>query len=438
MKNMSLLLLLILCLSSVPGIAATLTLDDCIQIAVKNSPEIAAHEHMLRAEQFGIAAAKSEKKASLFLKGDAAGTDQPVMSFMSSLNRERFNIGSMADANNPDITGWFTTRVVASYTLADGGAASSRIEAARLSHESAVSTRDQTFNDVHYRVTKAYLGVLLSQEYLRAAQAGRSAAEAHAASARTRLSAGTTVKSDMLSAEVRLAELREMELSAAGNLSLAKAALMFETGSRQDLEFTPAQDSLVITPADLSLDEMITAALSRRPDLKKMRILLRQRENGVSTARSLSKPSTNAFAEYRIDGDSPVRPTGGGWMAGIGVSFPVIDGGRARSTVYAAEQVQLATEKKLAHMSQMIELEVRQAFMEMTTARERVNVGQSTIEQATEALRIVENRYSTGLATIDETLSLEVALTQARMRYATAVHDYLLATAKLKHAANVR
>ncbi len=414
-----------------------LSLEECLTTAYKNSPELKSRGEMLAAEKFGLSAVRSAKLPTVNLTSEAARSDQPVMAFMSSLNREKFDIASMSNANSPDDTGWFTTRLTVNYPLASGGMIPARIKMAASSIDMAGLAIEQSRRDIQLRVTKAYLDVLLATENLKVAAAGRKAAEATLSAARSRLDAGTTVKSDLLAADVRLGELREIELNAESNLAIAKAALMFETGSPQDMDFSLDHAPMLYVPFEFDQSKMIHSAQDNRVEIRKLKLSAMQKNHEAAIARAASRPAVNSFAEYRLDGASPLTPTGGGWIAGVGVSVPLYDGGRSRKTVAANNSAGGAVERQIIFMQQSVELEVRRAAYDLATAAERIKVARAAVDQANEALRIVENRYLTGLATIVETLNLEVALTQAGMREAAALHDYALSVARLKYASGM-
>jgi outer membrane protein TolC len=57
------------------------------------------------------------------------------------------------------------------------------------------------------------------------------------------------------------------------------------------------------------------------------------------------------------------------------------------------------------------------------------------VGQAEESLRIVKNRYDSGLFTITDLLDAEAAVRQSRMNHLKSLHDYQAAAARLALAA---
>jgi outer membrane protein TolC len=82
-------------------------------------------------------------------------------------------------------------------------------------------------------------------------------------------------------------------------------------------------------------------------------------------------------------------------------------------------------------LASAIGLEVRDAFLALKTARERLAVAQTAVGQAEESLRIVQDRYDAGLTTIVELLDSETALTAARTNLTRARYEASVGQARL-------
>jgi len=61
-----------------------------------------------------------------------------------------------------------------------------------------------------------------------------------------------------------------------------------------------------------------------------------------------------------------------------------------------------------------VKLQVREAFQNLTTAQQRVEVSRQAQSESEESLRIIQNRYAVGLATITDLLQVETAHTRRR------------------------
>ena len=96
-------------------------------------------------------------------------------------------------------------------------------------------------------------------------------------------------------------------------------------------------------------------------------------------------------------------------MAGIGVQWAMFDGGQSRKRAAALDRNRRATEQQRADAASQIELQVRQAWLGIDEARQRVEVNARAAEQAEENLRIARERYTAGLGTQTQLLGGGVA-----------------------------
>ena len=64
-------------------------------------------------------------------------------------------------------------------------------------------------------------------------------------------------------------------------------------------------------------------------------------------------------------------------------------------------------------MASSVRLQVREAYLNLATAQKRLKVVKDATSLAVESLRITQNRYETGLATMTDLLRVETAKTAA-------------------------
>ena len=81
-----------------------------------------------------------------------------------------------------------------------------------------------------------------------------------------------------------------------------------------------------------------------------------------------------------------------------------------------------------------MEVEVKQAFLELRQAEETIESQEENVGAASEMVKLAEERYRNGLATNLEYLDTELALTRARTNHLKAIADYLDAWTALQNA----
>jgi outer membrane protein TolC len=88
-------------------------------------------------------------------------------------------------------------------------------------------------------------------------------------------------------------------------------------------------------------------------------------------------------------------------------------------------------------LTQGVEVQTREAYLSAQSAWQRISVAEHAVTQSEEGLRIVMNRYQSGLLTIVDLLDAQVADQQARTLHFKALHDYKVARIKLAAAAGI-
>jgi outer membrane protein TolC len=94
----------------------------------------------------------------------------------------------------------------------------------------------------------------------------------------------------------------------------------------------------------------------------------------------------------------------------------------------------IAARQRLAEFDSVVALEVRQRVLEIDSGRAAVAASADAVRAATEARRVVVERYRAGVITQTEVLDAEVALLQAELDRTRAMAGVKLAEARLNRA----
>lgn len=416
--------------------AKGLTLTQAIEIALEKSPLLQAARHQVEAAVAGVDRARAGFFPKLDLGESFTRADNPVFAFSSKLNQGRF---TQADfdvnrLNNPEATSNFRTNLSFAQPIYTGGKVSIGFEQAKLNRAATVQGFDRTRQEVIFQVARAYYRVLLAQADLEVVRSAIQAAEANLNLARARFEAGLVVESDVLSADVRLASLKEQEIIAQNQLILAQAALNDVMGLPLDEPFE-IRDRLIQRPARSErLEELERLALTRRPDYQRLGFEERASERGIALARAEFLPTLRATATYELNHLSFAANGQDSWFVGVIFQWNLFNGFGDRAKVAEARAGFKRIQATRAGMASRIRLEVKDAFLKLKAAEERIGVAKGAVTQAEESLRIVKDRYEVGLTSIVDLLANESALTQARGNLTLALYDYNVGLANLELA----
>ncbi len=416
-----------------------LTLPLAVEIALRTNP-------LMRATAAGrqIADAQAlEARAGRFPLVQLSETwingNNPVFVFGSLLEQGRFGQRNfdLRLLNNPDPLNNFRFGVTIKAPLFDGRQTSTRVAVAKLNQKQADRQTDQMAQRIRFEALEAYYGVLLAQMKKEVADEAVKLAEADVKRSGDRVETGMTVSSDLLSAEAQLAEFHQQQIQAAGEVVIARAALNTALGLPVDAPQNVSGRLVAKTFDVAGQEELMRTAIDHRPDYSRAALSGDSRREQWKGARGEFLPRVDVFANAGVSANKWIYDGSGDYLIGASVTFNLFDAGRKARIAQARAAAELAASEQ-EHLANQIRLEVVRAYQEYVSARERLLVAERVIGHATEALRIVQDRYHEGLTTITEVLRAETALVRARLNLLAARYDHyvgyanvLLATGRL-------
>jgi len=225
-----------LTVSQVPSAPQALTLQQAVQIALEKNPTAQAADAYAQAVEQGISVAQARRYPRLDFSETFTRGNNPVFVFGSLLTQHQFTASNfdLGLLNTPAPLDNFRTQFAATLPLYDAGQTSRRVKDARLDAQSASAARSRTRQEIIFDVVQAYLNELLARENVEVAKATVEQTKADLARARTRQEQGLVVASDVLSAQVQLAQSQEELLRAENAVEMSHAALNVAMGLAED------------------------------------------------------------------------------------------------------------------------------------------------------------------------------------------------------------
>ena len=118
--------------------------------------------------------------------------------------------------------------------------------------------------------------------------------------------------------------------------------------------------------------------------------------------------------------------------AALTASWRLFDGGRARAEYRRSKQAADESRFNFARTRDQIRLEVEQSFYNLRTAIQSIDTASSEVLSSRETLRLSQLRVQAGVSTQREVVDSQRDLTQAEIRYASAIRDYNTSLAQLQ------
>jgi outer membrane protein TolC len=401
----------------------TIDLKTAIGFALENNFAIRQARERIR-EQEGVVL---EVKSRAIPNVGAGGTFQ--------LNEKEIS------AYNPATDRGWTLSVTASQALFAGGGIRASVRSAEYVQEAAILDLKSVINSALLGVRTSYYQVLLARERITVQEDNLRLLEQQLKTTTDRFEAGTISGFEKLRAEVAVANAKTPLISARNDYRLAIEGL------RQSLGLSPrpgaaadkAPDvvgNLEFAPSNFELQSAFESARANRPDLQRLAKLLSASEQGITAARAGYFPTLEAVGGYQLrSGQSnPFQNSRDGVFVGLQSNWAIFDGRATRGRVVQARSIVEQNRLNLTERELTAEIDVRRAFSSWQEAKELVDASRKVVEQAEEAVRLANARYSAGTGTQLDVLQAQVDLTTARSNQVQAYYNYNVSIATIRQA----
>jgi outer membrane protein TolC len=429
-----LLLLAAFGFSATAALAQTrLTLDEAMSRARKDTPDAQALSAGLDAAASRIRRAQSGFWPQVDVSESVQRGNQPVFVFGSLLSQRRFTAANFAlpALNDPDPVTNTRTAVALQQRVFDAGLTRLGVEAAALDRDLATATSEAARQDLALRAAQAFVRVLQNEATVQATAAAVTAAESDRERARARRDVGLVTEADVLAVEVHLADMRQRQVAAAGDLAAAHLELAEAVGLPLTTSLVPVRPASPSAPAEP--DVVVREALTSHPWLRQVDIGLQLADNGRRSARASLFPSVGVQAGWELNG-ATLGTQQSSWVVGAEVRVNVFRGFADTARMAEARHAHVRAAAERTRVERRIEVEVRAALAQLAAARARREAGQAALSQARESQRIISDRYANGLATVSDLLRAAEAALEAESRATAADMDVILRNVALERA----
>jgi len=416
--------------------------DEVVAAVRQAGPAVKAAELTLDAAQAALIQAKAQQGLTVgesagYTRQQGSGTDAAsgnVLAGGVSVAGPQTSV-VVSGLQSPTVSGSSTTLSVSgSQVLWDGyagGTPSGQTRVAQDNYRVAEAARSQAVSEAVLAAQQAYYTLLADQKTLLVRQATLKQAAENLSREQGLQAAQRATDLDVL--QMRVAS-RQAELDLKSTLAQIDAdrkTLSILAGWPLDKLYVVSEGTAP-TPLAASADEAVTAALSARPEL---RTLAAQ----IDAARITEAIAAAAW--------SPVVTLNGGvntssgntstQIATVGVNValpPLWDGGAASASRRQASDVVAQYLIQQEQQRANITVEVQKDWFAMQDARDRLELAQSNVEQATGQYKMEALKLSVGLETTLDVLTAFTAMTTAQVALEQAKTAAILAVLTFNHA----
>jgi len=409
------------------GSQAPLTLEESIKIAMERS--------------LTLSSAVLGVTGSEFVRKEAITNFLPTWTGQYGYTRWSYpavvgNIGggTTSFTGSPHVYNFSTT---VNQPLFTGGLNLATYRSAKLGVDLSKTSVETAKLDLVLQVREGYFIILRAEKFLAVAEQQVKNFEAQLEVTKAFFDVGIVPKSDVLQAEVQLANAKQSLVKAGNDVAAAKAS--FNILLRREIN-TPLEvvDILAYKAFPLSFEQSLEEAFRLRPEIKTAQLKIDQAKESVKIARSGFFPTVGLAGNYNRTSDWWTLEGGQEhllserWSVQALATITLWNWGNTAFKVGENKvKVHQAENSKIQEID-TVTLEVKNDYLNMLVAEKNIGTAEKAIEQAEENLRMFEERYRYQVATQTDVLNAVTLLAQAKTNYYGALSDFNVAKAQLE------
>ena len=318
--------------------------------------------------------------------------------------------------------------LTATQLIYDFGQTTGKYDAAKLATEAQRYLEQTTKLNILLNVRKAYFAARANKELVDVAKETLDDQNKHLAQVQGMVTVGTQPLIALAQQKAAVANAEVQLITAQNNYETSKAQLNQAVGIPGGTDYDVSdQDIAALPDEDQTLDALVTKAIAARPELATLAKQHEAQEATLASARGTYGPSIGAsggLTDYGTNLEQLVP----NWSIGVGVTWPLFQGGLTKALVHQAEAGLESIDAQKAVEELQVRLDVDSARLAVRAAKATIPAVDDALTSAREQLRLAEQRYATGVGSIIELNDAQVAYTTAAAQVVQA--RYGLATAR--------
>ncbi len=401
-----------------------ISLYEALKIADKHNYQVRSAKNDIDIMQAQYRETNAIFLPKITLQETAIATNDPLNAFGFKLKKQSVTSADFNPMllNNPGRTHNFNTKIEVQQPVLnmDGFLSRSAVQnQVKAKKQALIRTREYA----RYQVKKAFNNLILTESRVGVLDSALVTAEMNRKQAGSFYNQGMINKADLLAARVHVLQLKSELSSAKNQLEDAGSQLKYLLGIEdENVQLIPVGNLLV--KKDLLPGYQMSWVNNNRSDMRALKYQIKASRDMLNASRFHFVPSFNVFGSYEWNDTNLLGLNARSYMVGASLKWNLFKGfqnaGAVQKSHAQLRKVQIMYQDK----SQKNSMEIASAYRAIRQSKEQIKLGESTVSQAAENLRIRSNRYKKGLEKTTDVLMAETALSQAKLNHLMALYQY--------------
>jgi outer membrane protein len=431
-------LLLILITSITTFGQNVLTLEQAINIALKRNTTLQKSINSIQSSESNYKASLGALLPTINADGVWNWTNSIQAGSSESIGGFVFNVPSSSNQ-----TRTYSAGVGANWTLFDGLSNIENISQSKDALESAKMQLENLKQDIVFQTVTLYYAVTDDQQLLKVQEDNVVWNKKSLETIEERNKLGAVTIADVYQQQVQEGNAELSQIQAENNLETAKSNLLYYLGI-DVLSSYSYSDSLTdkeqdILKSDLSskfgdLSDLAQSALSHRSDYKGALLAYDAAKSGVASAIGGYFPSITTYNtgyNFYANNLSDLSKSKT-FSLGLSLNIPIFNGFSTDNSVQAAEVAEMNSKVDMDDLERTIKQNLQTTYLAVLAAQKSLDVNKRNVLAADEALKIKQEEYSLGSATLLDVLTANSNDTMAKTNYINSEFQYIVLNTQMK------
>jgi len=394
-----------------------LTLNEAVTATLTNNSVV-----KLATFDEDIAAANYKQTEAIYLPQvgfsyTAMSTNNPLNAFGFKLQQKSITQNDFSPdlLNHPSGTSDFTTKLEVQQPIINMDlwykrkAADKQIE---LYHYKTQRTKEY----LTFEAQKAYMQLQLAYDAVKVLEEALGTTKSVYTFTNNHFQQGLIQKSDVLNAEVRLASVESNLAKAKSNIGNASDQLSLLMGKPDGTIYKVSSLSIEFAKVDTA-----TKIAASRSDLLAMQKAIEATDLMIKSSKMSYLPKVNAFGSYQLNDKRMLGFGANAYLAGVQLTWNIFSGNSIKNTINTQTLERNKLAEQLTDQKDQSQLELNKAYRDLADAQNDIEQQKIAVDQASEALTILQNRYQQGLVNTTDVLMAATQLSQQKFILSQAV-----------------
>jgi len=404
------------------SISSEKTLNELIEIAIKNNVKIKIKESNIDAKDANILYSKAGYLPQLSLQGDVSAN------YLSKAIGENSGASVGVNAN-------------ISQLLYDFEKTSSTIDASQSAYNASLSELKSTVDDTVFSVRKAYYDILNQDQLIIVLKEAVDIDALQLEQAKEYFKAGVRTRIDVTNAQLQLSNSKLELLKATYGLESAYTRLISILGVKLEQSFSikKGDEDIVklvekIIPIDKKKETLVEVGFEQRAEVEVSKANIQLYKAQVKSLRANYLPmiSLNAGYDDRYSNMDSIK--GRQFSGGIYIEWDADFGRSKEAKVKEALAFLQSSKESLRDARLKIREEVTNALLEVKKSEDSAKLQLLSVELATQNLSLAKQRYKAGLSDMIELNDAKLGYTKSKSELVNSYYSYLVAIENLNYS----